>query len=240
MMNQTLVIAKRELSSLFYSPVAYLVLVVFTFVADLLFLNWFGQGMPASLRNVFMGLVWLMAFIVPAISMRLVSEEIASGTIEPLMTAPVDDAQMIVGKWLGAMAFFMTLLVPLVIQVILLEVNGAPDYGPIFTGFLGLILVGGFYLAIGTVASTISNSQLVAFILTVLVTGMLTIGATMISGKSWLPDALQQVVFYMNVNDQFNKFAKGLIDIRNFVYFISGTVLFLFLAVKLLESRRWR
>lgn len=239
-MNQTLIIAKRELSALFYSPVAYLVLGVFAFVADMLFFRWFSQGMAASLRSEFTAVVWLMAFVVPAISMRLVSEEMASGTIEPLMTAPVDDTQMIMGKWLGAMAFFLTLLLPLLVQLVLLDANGAPDYGPVFTGFLGLILVGAFYLAIGTVASTISNSQLIAFILTVLVTGMLTIGAAMLSYSSWLPDSIKPAVFYINVNDQFNNFAKGLIDVRNFVYFISGTALFLFLAVKLLESRRWR
>lgn len=239
-MNQTLIIAKRELSALFYSPVAYLVLGVFAFVSSLLFVAIFAPGYPSSMRMDFGWIVWLLAFVVPAISMRLVSEEMASGTIELLMTAPVDDAQLIIGKWLGALIFFLTLLIPLVIQVIVLELNGSPDYGPVFTGFVGIILVGGLYLAIGTFCSTISNSQLIAFIITVFITGFLTIGMYMIGGSNWLPVSVKPAVFYLNVDQQFSDFAKGLIDIRNFVYFLSGIALFLFFAVKLLESRRWR
>lgn len=239
-MNQTLIIAKRELSALFYSPVAYLVLGIFAFVASLLFLATFSPGSPASLRIELGWIVWLMAFIVPAISMRLVSEEMSSGTVELLMTAPVDDAQLILGKWLGALAFFLILLIPLLIHVLVLELNGSPDYGPIFTGLLGVVLVGALYLAIGTFASTISNSQLIAFMLTVLITGFLTIGMYMIGSSTWLPANLKPVVFYLNVDQQFSDFGKGLIDIRNFVYFFSGIALFLFFAVKLLESRRWR
>ena len=239
-MNQTLIIAKRELSALFYSPVAYLVIGVFALVASLLFLGSFASGEPASIRVELNWIVWLMAFIVPAISMRLVSEEMSAGTVELLMTAPLDDAQVIIGKWLGSLAFFLTLLIPVIIHVIVLELNGAPDYGPVFTGLLGMVLVGGLYLAIGTFASTISNSQLIAFMLTVFITGFLTIGMYKLGGSTWLPSDLKPVVFYLNVDQQFSNFAKGLIDIRNFVYFLSGIAMFLFFAVKLLESRRWR
>jgi len=240
-MNRTLVIAKRELSALFYSPVAYLVLGVFSLVASLFFAIRFQAGEVASLRYELEWIVWLLAFIAPAISMRLVSEEMRSGTIEMLMTAPVRDAELIVGKWMGALVFMLTLLIPLIVHAVILEFNGSPDYGPIATGLLGLVLVGGLYLAIGIFTSTLSDSQLIAFVLTVLITGLLTVGMyLLVQHGDWLPRLVVEYLGYLNVDQQYSDFAKGLIDIRNFVYFLSVTALFLFVAAKLLESRRWR
>ncbi len=239
-MNHTLTIAKRELSSLFFSPVAYLVLAIFTSVTSMLFFTRFAPGEQATLRWELTMLVWLLVFIAPAISMRLLSEEFKSGTIELLMTSPISDMQLVIGKWLGAMVFFLVLLLPIVSHIIVLEINASPDYGPIMTGLAGVVLVGGLYLAIGTFVSAMNDSQLIAFIITVMITGFLTIGLYMLNTVDWVPGWLKQVCFYINVDTQYSAFAKGLIDIRNFVYFISGIALFLFYAVKLLESRRWR
>lgn len=239
-MQQTLAIARREVSGLFYSPVAYLVLAVFALISGLLFFADFAPGQPAVLRAQFGWIVWLLAFIAPAISMRSLSEEFRSGSIELMMTAPVTDAQMVVGKWLGSMAFFAATLLPIVVQVLVMELVAQPDYGPILTGLLGLLLVGGLYLAIGVFASSLGDSQLVAFLITVLITGMLTIGMYLLAQRSWVPGPMQTAMFYLNVDQQYADFAKGLIDIRNFVYFASGIALFLFIAAKLVESRRWR
>jgi ABC-2 type transport system permease protein len=239
-MTQTLTIARRELSSLFYSPIAYVVLGLFALGSTLIFMTGFYPGQSAELRSTFNGIVWLMIFLVPAISMRLISEELRAGTIEPLMTAPISDTQVIVGKWLGAMGFFAVLLVPLLVFAGVLEMFGRPDYGPIFTGLLGLLLVGGLYLAIGTFASAASQNQIIAFILSVFIISVLSIVLLLVSRASFVNADWQQALEHANVNHHFDDFNKGLIDLTNFVYFASGITLFLFLAVKLLESKRWR
>ncbi len=239
-MSAVWTIAKRELTGMYFSPIAYLVLGIFAFVTSLLFFAQYGPGQPATMRGEFTWLVWLLVFLSPAISMRSISEELKSGTIEMLMTAPISDTQVVLGKWLGAVGFFLTLLIPVLLQVALLELTAEPDYGPIFTGLLGLILVGALYLAIGVFVSTLTDSQLIAFITTALITGFLTIGLYMISAADFTPLAVKDVLYYINVNQQFEAFAKGLIDVRNFVFFLSGSALFLFFGIKLLESRRWR
>ena len=233
-------IARRELVGLFYSPIAYVVLALFALGSSLIFVDGFGAGAAATMRGTFGGVVWLMIFLVPAISMRLVSEEFRSGTIEPLMTAPISDAQVIAGKWLGAMGFFLVLLVPLVIQAMVLEMTASPDRGPIFTGLLGLALVGGLYLAIGIFASATTQNQIIAFLLTVFIISLLTFGMFFLPRAGFVGPGLREAMFYLNVNGQYEDFNKGLIDTSNFVYFATGIGLFLFLAVKVLESRRWR
>ena len=240
-MNQTLTIAKRELQSLFFSPVAYAVMGVFGLGITLIFLLGFHPGAQATLRPTFQGVVWLMILLVPAISMRLISEEYRSGTIETLMTCPISDTHVIVGKWAGALGFFLAvILAPMIVLVVVLESNGRPEYGPMFAGLVGLILVGGLYLAIGTFASAITQSQMLAFILTVMIVCLLTLLLFFLPNAAFVGPDLRRALLYMNVNHQFEDFAKGLVDLTNFIYFISGIALFLFLAVVVLQSRRWR
>jgi len=239
-MKQTLTISKRELTSLFFSPIAYVLLGLFALGTTMLFFASFGPGRPATLRHTLNGVVWLMIFLVPAISMRLISEEFRSGTIEPLLTAPVSDTQVILGKWLGAMGFYVALLSPLLVLVLVLEMTGSPDFGPILTGLVGLVLVGGLYLAIGTFASAATQDQIISFVLTFSIICVLTIVMYFLPQASFVSASWRQAMFYLNVNMQFEDFNKGLIDTSNFVYFASSTALFLFLAVKVLETRRWR
>ena len=236
----TLTIAKRELSALFFSPVAYLVLGVFAFIATGFFIRTFGSSAPAELRQQFSWLVWLLVFIAPAISMRLLSEELRSGTIELLMSAPLNDTQVVIGKWLGAMVFYLALMLPLVVHAIVLETVANPDYGPIISGLLGLVLVGGLYIAIGLAVSAATDSQLIAYLITVLIAGLLTIGVYLIVDAAWVQPWMREALYYINVNQQYGDFAKGLIDTSHFVFFLSGIALFLFLAVMVLQSRRWR
>ncbi len=239
-MKQTLTIARRELASLFFSPIAYVVIGLFALGSSLIFLNTFAPNMPATLRGTFSGLIWLMIFLIPAISMRLVSEEYRNGTIETLMTTPISDTQVIIGKWLGAMGFLMALFVPLIFLAGVLEMNGSPDWGPIISGFVGLLLVGGLYLAIGTFASALTENQIIAFLITVFVICLLTITLYFLPQAEWVWPNLRKALHYMNVNAQFETFNKGLLVMGNCLYFCSGIALFLFVAVKTLESRRWR
>jgi len=240
-MTKTIAIARRELGAIFYSPIAYVVLGLMALGAGLLFIGFtFGPGYPASTRSTFSGMVWLMVFLAPAVSMRLLSEEYRSGSIEPLMTAPLSDTQVVLGKWLGAMGFLATLLIPLLIIVGVMELTASPDYGPILTGLLGLLLVGGLYLAIGAFASAVTANQIIAFLLTIIIINLFTLLLQYLASAPFVTAAWQDALLYANVNWQFETFNKGLIDVRGLIYFTSGTALFLFLAVKLVESRRWR
>ncbi|MEE9212675.1 MAG: ABC transporter permease [Phycisphaeraceae bacterium] len=239
-MNQTVTIAKRELTSLFYSPIAYVVLGLFGFGASLIFFRFFGPGQQATLRQTFDGIIWLMIFLMPAISMRMISEELRSGTVEMLVTSPLTDTQVIVGKWLGTMGFLAVLLSPLLVLVGVLEINGDPDYGPIFSGLLGLMLAGGLYLAIGCFASATTQDQIISFVFTVFIICLLTFLMYFLPDAPFIGPGLREAMFYMNVNRQYGDYSKGLIDIANLVYFVSGIMLFLFLAVMMLQSRRWR
>lgn len=239
-MKATLTIARRELASLFYSPIGYVVLALFALGSSLVFYIGFAPDQHASMRTTYEGVVWLLVFLAPAVSMRLLSEELSRGTIERLMTSPVGDVQIILGKWLAAMAFFAVLLLPLVVQAVVLEMTADPDLGPVVTGLVGLFLVGALYLAIGTFASAATENQIIAFLLTVFVICALTFLLYFLPEATFIPPGVRSAMYYANVNRQFADFNKGLIDVRNFVYFVTVTALFLFLAVKLLESRRWR
>ncbi|MEO1237403.1 MAG: ABC transporter permease [Planctomycetota bacterium] len=235
-----LTLARRELASLFCSPIGYVVLALFALGSSLVFYVGFAPGNHATMRVTYGGVVWLLVFLAPAISMRLLSEELSRGTIERLMTSPVNDTQVVLGKWLAALGFFAVLLLPLLAHVAVLEVTADPDLGPIVTGWFGLLLVGGLYLAIGTFASAATENQIIAFLLTVFVICGLTFLLYFLPEAEFVPPRVRSAMFYANVNRRFEGFNKGLLDVRNVVYFISTTALFLFLAVKLLESRRWR
>jgi len=236
----TLTIARRELTSLFYSPIAYVVLGAFAIGSSTFFLESFEPGRPATMRPTFDAVVWLLVFLAPAISMRLISEELRSGTFERLMTSPVSDAQVVLGKWLGALVFFCVMLMPLVVHAIVLERAAEPELGPVITGLAGLVLVGALYLAIGVFASAWTQNQIIAFLLTVFIIAIPTFATYYLSGQAMPDPATRRLIDYLSINQQYADFAKGLVDIRNFVYFLSATSLFLTLAVWLVQSRRWR
>ncbi len=239
-MTHTLTIAKRELTSLFFSPVAYVVLGVFGFGTALIFFTQFRPGAPAEMRVVLGYVSVLMIFLVPAISMRLLSEEYRSGTVETLMTLPISDAQVVMGKWLGAMGFLVSLMLPLLVLTGVLALNSDPDPGPILAGFLGLLMVGGLYLAIGAFASSTTQNQIIAFLVTVFIILAMVLPSWFIRGAGWLTDWMKQGLFYLDIYEQYGDFAKGVIDLGRVVFFVSGIALFLFLATQTLQSKRWR
>jgi gliding motility-associated transport system permease protein len=239
-MTHVLTIAKRELTSLFFSPVAYVVLGVFGFGTALVFSTQFIPGSPAEMRGVLGAVALIMIFLVPAISMRLISEEYRSGTIETLMTLPISDTQVVLGKWLGAMGFLVTLMAPLLILIAVLSFNANPDFGPILAGLLGLLMVGGLYLAIGTFASATTQNQIIAFLVTVFIILGLIWLCPYLAQRKWMYGWAQQGLLYMNIYEQYGDFAKGVIDLGRVVFFVSGIGLFLFFATLTLQSKRWR
>jgi ABC-2 type transport system permease protein len=228
------------LSSYFYSPIAYVAMFLFLVVAGYTFAREdFQPGQPVAMRAIFERMVWLFVFVLPVLCMGLLAQEWASGTIETMMTAPVDEAELVLGKFLGSFGFFLVLLVPTLIYVVLLSIYGDPDYGPIFSGYLGLVLVGALFVAIGLFCSSLTRSQVVAAVAAAAILFLVTVVPWYASGEAALP------TFWRRVTDQgvlarYTDFSKGVIDTGNLVYFLATTAVFLFLTVKVMESRRWK
>src|SRR4051794_31413635 len=237
-MSRALVIAKRELSSYFYSPVAYVAMTLFLLAAGWFFRSDFQPGQPVEMRHTFERMLWLMLVIIPMLGMGLLAQEWATGTIETMMTAPVNETEVVLGKFLGSLGFFTVLLVPTLLYVLLLRMYGRPDYGPIFSGYLGLILVAGLFIAVTLLFSSMTAIQVVAAALSFAVLCVLTVlpwAATQISVPTSVRTALDQLVF-----TRYTAFTDGAIDIGNLVFFIATTAVFLFVTVKVLEWNRWK
>jgi ABC-2 type transport system permease protein len=237
-MSRALVIAKRELSSYFYSPVAYVAMFLFLLAAGWFFRSDFMPGQPVEMRHTFERMLWLMLVIIPMLGMGLLAQEWASGTIETMMTAPVNETEVVLGKWLGSLGFFTVLLLPTVLYVLLLRAYGRPDYGPIFAAYLGLILVAGLFISVTLLFSAMTAIQVVAAALSFAVLCVLTVlpwAATQISVPTSVRTALDQLVF-----SRYVAFTDGSIATGNLVFFIASTAVFLFITVKVLEWNRWK
>lgn len=236
-MSRTIAIAGRELRAYFLSPGGYIIIALFLLVTGGFF--WAGvlhQGQVASLRSVFGIGTWLLAFIGPAITMRLLSEEYRSGTIEMLMTSPVSEWHIILGKFLGAAGFLLVMLLPTGVYVIAMEVYGRPDYGELLCGYLGLLLAGSAYVAGGVLASTFTSSHAVAFLLSLFFWLVLGFSAKMLPGQ--LDERWARIIFAFDPDLRLQDFAIGLIDTSNVAYFLTLSIAFLLLAVKSLQARR--
>ena len=239
-MNRIATIARRELSSYFFLPIAYVAMTVFLLVCGFLFWDDFQPGHIAGMRGLFDGMVLVLVTIVPLLAMGLLAQEWATGTIESLMTAPIGETDVVLGKFFGAFFFFIMLLMPTVLYVIVLEIFADPsiDCGPIFSGYLGIILVGALFSSIGLFCSSLTRSQVVAAVATAAVLFLITIVPWWVSGKivaDWVVRAADQAVY-----KRYTDFSKGVIDTGNVVFFLLTTAVFLFLTIKVLESRRWK
>jgi ABC-2 type transport system permease protein len=238
-MDRAITIARRELSSYFFSPIAYVALCAFLLACGGFFLNDFRPGQPAAMRTLFEWMVWLLVVIVPLLCMGLLAQEWASGTIETMMTAPVGEIEVVIGKFLGSFAFFVVLLIPTLIYVAMLYLYASPDAGPILSGYLGILLVGALFTAIGLFCSSLTRNQLVAAVTTVAILCAVTILPWLASAKLALDEFWRQL-FSQGVFNRYMDFSKGVPDTSNIVFFIVWTVVFLFLTIKVLESRRWK
>jgi len=176
---------------------------------------------------------------VPVITMRLIAEERRSGTIEVLLTSPVTEAQVVIGKFVAAMAFYAALWLPTALYVLILRRHSEIDIGPVLAGYLGVFLLGFLFLAVGTFCSTLTDNQLIAAIIAfAAMVALFSIGLVeqLMLSSSVIKSALSQ----MNLWTQMDDFAKGIVDTRHVIYQLSGGVLFLFLAAKALEVKKWR
>ena len=236
-MRTALVIARRELLAYFISPIAYMVSAVFLLIAGYLFSLILIQSRQATMEGLFFNIMVVLIFVVPLLTMRLLADEQKTGTIEILLTAPVRDWEVVLGKYLAAMGMFGVMLAcTLYFPFILWRVGGTPDWGPILTGYLGLILLTSAMMAIGTLTSAVTENQIVAAVLGF---GILLL--------LWLIDAAGNIatgsasaLTYLSLPTHYNDFARGAINLEDVVYYLSVTIGSLFIATRMLETRRYR
>ncbi len=238
-MNRATTIARRELSGFFFSPIAYAAMTLFLLVAGFSFWDDFQPGQPAVMRSIFERMVWLLVAVIPVLCMGLLSQEWATGTIETLMTAPIGETAVVLGKFLGSLAFFIFLLAPTLLYVVLLRIYSHPDYGPIFAGYLGLFLVGSLFIAIALFCSSLTRSQVVAAVSSAAILLVTSIVPWYVSSRATLSGFWRKAVD-QGVLTRYTDFSKGIIDTGNLVFFVATTAVFLFLTIKVLESRRWK
>ncbi len=239
MIRNVKALTQRELSAIFYSLIAYIIGVLFLVVTAVLFSwNTLVEGGEASMQPLFADMAWLLMLAVPLITMRMVSEEYASGTIETLMTAPISDAEVVIGKFVGAMTFYLALLGASLVYVVVLNYFGAPDMGVVLYGYIGLVLLGALYASVGLFTSSMTRHQLIAAVLGIAILGIITYAldylGTIVSG-SW-----RIVLSHVNALHHFEDFSHGIVDTKSIIFYVTATLFFLFLSVKVMESRRWR
>lgn len=237
----------RELRAYFFSPLAYVVLTCFLLVHGITFSALVGfltnprapMGPPMQYFFGATFLFWLaLVFVGPVLAMRLISEERDSGSIEVLMTAPITEGQVVAGKYLAALAFYLVLWLPTLAYVGVLARYSEIDWGPIGASYLGVLGIGALFLAIGIFASALTKKQLLAAILAFAMTfALILVGLleTLVNGE-----LLKAAFGYMNLLQHMDDFAKGIVDTRALVYYVSATLFFLFLTSRALEARKWR
>jgi ABC-2 type transport system permease protein len=238
--NQAWAIATRELRSFFRVPMGWVVMALYLLLAGYVFaLGVLKPGGSASLREFFLVSQIFVLILTPAVSMRLVSEELRSGTLEQLMTSPASDGAVVVGKYLGGVLFILAMLAPTLLYVASLfgVSDPAPDPGPIAAGYLSLTLVAMMYLSVGLLVSTLTSNQTLAFIGTFL---FLFLFQMLTSGSIAMPAAIAAALSHAALRPRLEDFARGIIDTSHVVFFLTISAWFLVLAYVSLQTRRWR
>ena len=253
-MSHILAIAGKELRGYFASPIAYIIIGFFALVFGYFFvasITMFMQmslqmGMPGqgqinvnsmAIRPLLQNVSVVALFVLPLITMRTYSEEKRSGTIELLLTSPLTDVQIVLGKFLGAVALFALMLVVTWIHIGILFVYGNPEWKPIVSGYLGLWLMGASFLSIGLLISSLTKNQIVA--------GMVTFAVLLLLWTvNWMSESsgptMQKVLSALSITDRVDDFSKGIIAVSHVVYYLSFITFGLFLTAKSVDSERWR
>ncbi len=234
-MSGALTVFKKELKGFFFSPIAYIVITTFLLLSGWFFFSTFFLYNQAELRTFFTQLPLIFAFIVPAVTMRLFSEELSSGSFELLSTLPVSGTGIVVGKFLAALTFIALMLLPTLAYVFSVALLGDLDLGPVFGGYCGALLLAGAYTGIGLLASSITQNQIVAFILGMALCFGLTIFDRMLF---FVPESLLGVFAYLGSTAHFQNIARGIIDTRDLIYFLSLIFLALYGTVFVLQEKK--
>jgi len=251
-MRHVLALWKRELISYFLSPVGYIVGSVFILLYNWFFFFGFKEANDANmaLAGGISAVMFLVTFAIPFLTMGLLADEKRTGTIEMLMTAPVADWEVVLGKYLGALLFIVVLSLPSLLHVVAVRAYVKPDWGPIISGYIGLGLVILLLVSMGLFFSSVSKSALVAVMIsfvafmTLLILGIvIPETAPAIKTSNVFTNILHYVfkaLRYASLGEHYNNFAYGLVNTKDLAYFLSGTAFFLFLSTLAVESRKWK
>jgi ABC-2 type transport system permease protein len=255
-MSNILAITQKELKGYFASPIAYVVIGFYALIFGFFFYSLvlyfdrqsmqmlgLGAGSPPvnvnenMIRPAFLNAMVVFLFVLPMITMRTYSEEKRSGTIELLLTSPLTDFQIIMGKFLGAMALYAAMLAVTLIHIALLFMAGKPEWIPIITTYLGLLLMGGCFIAVGLLISSLTKNQIVAVMVTFTVFLMLWVINWI---ASFVGPTAQQVLNYLSITDHLDDFTRGIIDTKHVVYYVSFIAFGLFLTARAVDTERWK
>ena len=254
-MTNILAIAQKELRSYFASPIAYIVIGIWAllygyfyasllayFVRQSMQMSQFGGAQPVNIneqmiRLLFQNVTILILFLMPGITMRTYSEEKRSGTIELLLTSPVTDMQIILGKFFGAMALYAAMLAVTLIHIGILFIYGNPEWKPIATTYLGLLLFGGCFISVGLLISSLTKNQIVAFTVSFGVFLLLWIIDWM---GTFAGPTVSSLLTYLSVIGHLEDFTKGVLDTTHLIYYLSFISFGLFLTAKSVDTERWR
>lgn len=238
-MSKILTLVKKELNSYFIAPLGYVVISVFLIIIGWLFIQTFFLSAQASMREFFDLLPIVFMFFLPAATMAAWSEEKRSGTIEVLTTFPVRSFQLVLAKFFASFIFlaimlFLTILIPIMVTEL-----GLPDKGVIIAGYIGSLLLGAAYIAVGLWVSSITKNQIVSFILAVVIIfAFYIIGNSFITGS--LPLAIAGAAKFISFSAHFNSILRGVISLADVVYYFSVIAFFLFLNARVISLRNWK
>jgi ABC-2 type transport system permease protein len=251
--NNILAIAQKELKSYFSTPIAYIVIGFFALLFGYFFyvmlvifnqqsLQLGGEGGNVDInqqliRPLFLNASVILLFVLPLVTMRTYSEEKRSGTIELLLTSPVTDVEIILGKFLGAITLYAAMLAVTVIHVGLLFSYGNPEWKVVVTGYLGLLLMGGCFISVGLLISSLTKNQIVS--------GMVTFAVFLLLWvinwpASFVGPQTQSILNYLSITDHFDDFTKGILDTKHLVYYFSVMAFGLFLTARSVDTERWK
>jgi ABC-2 type transport system permease protein len=239
-----LAIAGREWRAYFFSPLAYVILAAFLFMNGMIFSAIVkflstpgaptGQALPVLFTNMFF---WIFnLFVVPVLTMRLFPEERKSGTLETLLTSPVSETTVVLGKFVAALGFFLTLWAPTLVYVLILRSQTPIDPGPVAAGYLAITLIGAYFLSIGTFASILTKNQIIAAILAFAML-IVVFSAGLLESLSNDPGK-RDTLGYFNLWEHMEEFSRGAVDSRRLVYYLSATAFFLFLTTVMLSAKK--
>jgi ABC-2 type transport system permease protein len=254
-MRNILAIAHKELKSYFSSPIGYVLIGLWVLLYGYFYISilayfvrasmmgQMGQGPQAVnvnqdlIRPLFYNVTIMVLFVLPGVTMRTYSEEKRSGTIELLLTSPVSDFQIIMGKFLGAMALYAAMLAVTLIHIGILFVYGTPEWKPIATAYLGFFLLGGCFISLGLFISSLTKNQVIAFMATFSVFLFLWVINWI---GSFVGPTASAITSYLSIIDHYDDFAKGVLDTTHLIYYLSFITFGLFLTAKSVDSERWR
>ncbi|NOQ82644.1 MAG: ABC transporter permease [Myxococcales bacterium] len=235
-MSHILTIGGRQFRSYFNGPVAYIVICIVMLALGFFFWNTFFLYGRASAREMFRWLSLILVFALPALTMGLLAEEKRTGTIELLITMPVTDAQVILGKFLGVFGLYAVVLVLTLAYPISVSTLGNLDWGPVWSGYLGLLLQGSAVLAIGLMASSWTDNQLIALFVALTLSVFFWVLDKFLA---LLPTNAASALEWLSFDYHFQSMTRGVVDLRDVLFFFSVTIFALSLAFRALESRRW-